>query len=46
MTIPKEIVISAEAVHSLIVNSAVERSPHFAFVVAIPYSGLDTNGGG
>jgi hypothetical protein len=30
----ENIVISTEAVHSLIVNRAVERTPHFVFVIA------------
>jgi hypothetical protein len=30
-------VISTEAIHSLIVNRAVERPPHFAFAVAPRY---------
>jgi hypothetical protein len=38
--IPKEIVISTEAVHSLIVNSAVEKPPHFVFAITFPCSTL------
>jgi hypothetical protein len=33
---PTNIVISTEAVHSLIVNRAVERPPHFAFTLTHP----------
>jgi hypothetical protein len=32
---PKKVVISTEAVHSLIVNRVVERPPHFAVAFAV-----------